>query len=84
MQPNGQTVQVVTALKIPIFINCFILLSFKFVGWRRLESTHLDHLEEGGHGNVSIITEDFSAIPALEDSFLTFYTAKNSVRPSLG
>lgn len=56
----------------------------KIVGWRRMESTHLDHLDEEGHDNVSLVTEDYSAIPALDDSAMTFYTAKNSVRQSIG
>lgn len=44
----------------------------------------MDHLEEGDHNNISLVTEDFSAIPALNDSALTFYTAKNSLKPAFG
>ena len=50
-------------------------------GWKRLESTHIDHLDETGHRNISLFTDDLSAIQEADNS-TSFVTAATHFTPS--
>lgn len=45
-------------------------------GWKRLESTHIDHLEEVGQKNISLWTEDLTTIQEVDDPSTSFETAR--------
>ena len=40
-------------------------------GWKRLESTHVDHLDEVGRRNISLWTDDVSSIDILSNNVLS-------------
>jgi hypothetical protein len=49
--------------------------------WKRLESTHIDHLEEAGRKNISLWTDDLSTIQEVDpssrcQSYKTFLSVK--------
>ena len=43
-------------------------------GWKRLESTHIDHIDEVGGRNISLWTDDMSAIQVSISAIFYFET----------